>query len=123
MLPSLQRLAICFILITHPLISPQENPCQHPVFLLRDVSFSDLWSVIEFVYKGEVNVRQADLASFLKTAEMLQLRGLTEGDAKVCAEWRYGWYRVTPRLVQRLVQRDAKVRADYRVHSRTGTRY
>ncbi|XP_043221336.1 broad-complex core protein isoforms 1/2/3/4/5-like isoform X2 [Amphibalanus amphitrite] len=60
----------------------KENPCQHPVFMLRDVSYRDLWSAIEFVYKGEVNVRQADLATFLKTAEMLQLRGLTEEDGK-----------------------------------------
>lgn len=32
---------------------------------------------MEFVYKGEVNVVQNQLASFLKTAEMLQVKGLS----------------------------------------------
>ena len=56
---------------------PQENPCQHPVFFLKDTSYPDLAAVVEFVYKGEVNVAQSQLGSFLKTAEMLQVRGLT----------------------------------------------
>ena len=55
----------------------QENPCQHPVFFLKDTSYPDLAAVVEFVYKGEVNVAQSQLGSFLKTAEMLQVRGLT----------------------------------------------
>ncbi|XP_037094885.1 longitudinals lacking protein-like [Pollicipes pollicipes] len=51
----------------------KENPCQHPVFFLKDTSIEDLRAVIEFVYKGEVNVSQGQLASFIKTAEMLQV--------------------------------------------------
>ena len=39
--------------------------------------------MIEFVYNGQVNVTQAQLSSFLKTAEMLQVRGLTGDDEKV----------------------------------------
>ncbi|KAF0293773.1 Broad-complex core protein isoform 6 [Amphibalanus amphitrite] len=58
----------------------KENPCQHPVFFLKDASFVDLVAVVEFVYKGEVNVTQGQLASFLKTAEMLQVRGLAGDD-------------------------------------------
>ena len=42
--------------------------------------FADLAAVVEFVYKGEVNVTQSQLASFLKTAEMLQVRGLAGDD-------------------------------------------
>ena len=61
----------------------QENPCQHPVFFLKDTTYIDLQAVIEFVYNGEVNVTQAQLSSFLKTAEMLQVRGLTGDDDKV----------------------------------------
>ena len=36
--------------------------------------------MVEFVYKGEVNVLQSQLASFLKTAEMLQVKGLSGDD-------------------------------------------
>jgi len=60
----------------------KENPCQHPVFFLKDTTYADLRAVIEFVYKGEVNVTQGQLSSFLKTAEMLQVRGLTGDDDK-----------------------------------------
>ena len=62
---------------------PQENPCQHPVFFLKDTSAEDLRAVIEFVYNGEVNVSQSQLASFIKTAEMLQIRGLSGEEDRV----------------------------------------
>ena len=51
---------------------------QHPVLVLRDVPFIDLYTILEFIYMGEVNISQADLQSFLKTAELLQIKGLTE---------------------------------------------
>lgn len=54
----------------------EENPCQHPVVILKGFCLSDLKSIIEFIYKGEVNISQQSLNSFLKTAEMLQISGL-----------------------------------------------
>lgn len=51
---------------------------QHPILFLRDVPFVDLYTILEFIYMGEVNVAQSDLTSFLKTAEMLQIKGLAE---------------------------------------------
>ena len=59
------------------IFSLQDNPCQHPLFFLKDTSYADIAAVIEFVYKGEVNVLQSQLASFLKTAELLQVKGLS----------------------------------------------
>ena len=50
---------------------------------LKDTSAADLNAVIEFIYKGSVNVAQTQLASFIKTAEMLQIRGLSGEDDKV----------------------------------------
>jgi broad-like protein len=50
--------------------------------ILKDVNFSDLQAILQFMYRGEVNVRQEDLTNFLKTAEVLKIKGLT-GDDKV----------------------------------------
>jgi len=51
---------------------------QHPVLVLRDVPFIDLYTILEFIYMGEVNIAQGDLQSFLRTAELLQIKGLAE---------------------------------------------
>ncbi|XP_037083124.1 protein tramtrack, beta isoform-like [Pollicipes pollicipes] len=60
----------------------KNNPCQHMLLFLKDTSPADLRAIIEFMYKGSVNVAQSQLASFIKTAEMLQIRGLSGDDEK-----------------------------------------
>lgn len=57
----------------------QENPCKHPVIIFRNVKFEDLAAIVDFMYHGEVNVEQEQLTSFLTTAEMLAVQGLTDG--------------------------------------------
>lgn len=52
------------------------NPCKHPVVILKDIRFSDLKALVEFMYRGEVNVSQDELPILLKVAEALQIRGL-----------------------------------------------
>ncbi|KAL4707183.1 hypothetical protein ACJJTC_009947, partial [Scirpophaga incertulas] len=44
---------------------------------LKDVSHSALRDLLQFMYQGEVNVKQEELASFISTAEQLQVKGLT----------------------------------------------
>lgn len=56
----------------------KENPCQHPVIIFKNVKYDDLLAIIEFMYQGEVNVQQESLSSFLNTAEMLAVQGLTD---------------------------------------------
>ncbi|XP_026300347.1 broad-complex core protein isoforms 1/2/3/4/5 isoform X12 [Apis cerana] len=56
----------------------KSTPCKHPVIVLQDVAFSDLHALVEFIYHGEVNVHQRSLSSFLKTAEVLRVSGLTQ---------------------------------------------
>lgn len=34
------------------------TPCQHPVIVLKDVRYEDLKPLVEFMYKGQVNVLQ-----------------------------------------------------------------
>lgn len=50
---------------------------------MRDVEAMHIVSLMEFMYAGEVNVAQAHLSAFLKTAESLKIRGLTD-TASVC---------------------------------------
>lgn len=38
--------------------------------------------MVEFIYHGEVNVHQRSLSSFLKTAEVLRVSGLTQQQAE-----------------------------------------
>lgn len=49
--------------------------------MLQDVVFDDLHALVEFIYHGEVNVHQRNLTSFLKTAEVLKVSGLTQQNA------------------------------------------
>ena len=51
---------------------------QHPVIVLKDVPLEDLQGIVEFIYHGEVSVDKECLTSFLKTAQMLRVKGLTE---------------------------------------------
>jgi len=56
----------------------RRNPHQHPLLYLKGVKYSDLQSVLNFMYHGEVNVAQEELNSFLAVAEELSVKGLTQ---------------------------------------------
>lgn len=58
------------------------NKHPNPYIYLRGVTYSDLVSILDFIYNGEVNVAQEDLNSFLAVAEELQIKGLTNRDNK-----------------------------------------
>jgi len=59
----------------------KKNPTQNPVILLWDVSPRDLSAILDFMYNGEVNVKQEHLNSFLAVAEKLRVRGLCQSDS------------------------------------------
>jgi len=53
-----------------------------PVIIMKDVDFDNLKCLVEYMYKGEANVPQHMLPSFIQTAESLQIRGLCDGASK-----------------------------------------
>ncbi|XP_059479333.1 protein bric-a-brac 1-like isoform X3 [Neocloeon triangulifer] len=59
----------------------KENPCQHPIVILKDVHNAELDALLSFMYQGEVYISQDRLSSFLRTAEILQVRGLAGATA------------------------------------------
>ncbi|XP_015517421.1 longitudinals lacking protein, isoforms H/M/V isoform X1 [Neodiprion pinetum] len=66
------------------------NPCQHPIVILKDVKFSDLKIMVDFMYYGEVNVSQDQLPSIIKTAESLKIKGLAEMHTASVTKWPSG---------------------------------
>ncbi|XP_033223300.1 protein bric-a-brac 1-like isoform X2 [Belonocnema kinseyi] len=66
----------CFLFST----SYAGNSCKHPIVILKDVNYRDLAAMLHFMYQGEVNIKQEDIASFLKVAEVLQIKGLTKNN-------------------------------------------
>jgi len=70
-------LSACSVTFRHLL---KKNPAQHPVIVLWDVLPRDLAAILDFMYHGEVNVKQDHLNSFLAVAERLRVRGLCQND-------------------------------------------
>ncbi|KAL5245049.1 hypothetical protein ACI65C_012459 [Semiaphis heraclei] len=54
----------------------KDNPCRHPVVILKDINQDDVQALLNFVYQGTVYISEKKLESFLRTAELLQIRGL-----------------------------------------------
>jgi len=59
----------------------RRNPHQHPLLYLKGVKYTELLSVLNFMYMGEVNVAQDELNSFLSVAEDLKVKGLTQSNS------------------------------------------
>nr|CAD7568244.1 unnamed protein product [Timema californicum] len=55
-----------------------DNPCQHPIVILKDIKWPELKAAVEFMYKGEINVSQEQIGPLLKVAESLKIRGLAD---------------------------------------------
>ncbi|KAK9502395.1 hypothetical protein O3M35_011178 [Rhynocoris fuscipes] len=76
------------ILKAHKVVLSACSPCfekmlcvaedKNPIIFLKDVKFLELKAMLDYMYRGEVNISQDQLDSFLKTAEALQIKGLTD---------------------------------------------
>ena len=56
------------------------TPCKNPVVVLKDIQCKDLEFLLDYMYIGEVNVRQNELSSLIKAAECLKVKGLAVRD-------------------------------------------
>ena len=52
------------------------NPHQHPLLYLKGISYSDLQSVVRFLYFGEAEIAQDNLETFLEAAKEFEIEGL-----------------------------------------------
>ena len=64
------------IFFQQTLLSQQYD--KHPIFILKDVKFQELRAMMDYMYRGEVNISQDQLAALLKAAESLQIKGLSD---------------------------------------------
>nr|CAI5836457.1 unnamed protein product [Callosobruchus analis] len=60
------------------------HPDKHPIVILKDVPYTDMKSLLDFMYRGEVSVDQDRLTAFLRVAESLRIKGLTEVNEEKC---------------------------------------
>ena len=61
----------------------EQNLMEKPVIFMRGVKSDQLTLIVDFLYKGEINIEQDNLNEFLALAEDLQLKGLTQTGEKV----------------------------------------
>ena len=57
------------------------HPSKHPVIVFTDVSSEILKFLLRFMYHGAVDVPKHNLKDFLSTAQLLEIQGLSDGDA------------------------------------------
>ncbi|GAB0100380.1 hypothetical protein DMENIID0001_164130 [Sergentomyia squamirostris] len=62
----------------------EENPAQHPIIILpRDVKFWMIQTLVEFMYKGEVTVSEADFQELLNCAQILQIHSFSRAESQI----------------------------------------
>lgn len=53
------------------------------MIILKDVKYAEIAALMKFMYQGEINIKQKDLSTFLKVAQMLQIKGLENGEGQI----------------------------------------
>lgn len=55
-----------------------ENPCKHPIVIMKDVKYTELKAILDYMYSGEVHVAENKISALIKTAKTLRVKGLGE---------------------------------------------
>lgn len=53
----------------------RETPCKHPVLILKGVSVREMQALLRFMYRGQVDVPEADLNTLVATACEFKVKG------------------------------------------------
>ncbi|KAK3913464.1 Protein bric-a-brac 2 [Frankliniella fusca] len=57
----------------------KDNPCKHPVLIFREIKHHEMSTLLEYMYRGEVDVLDSELQPLIQVATDLQIRGLAYG--------------------------------------------
>ena len=55
-----------------------KNSHQNPLIYLKGIKFSDLKSIVRFIYLGETEINRDEVESFMRTGNDLQINGLLD---------------------------------------------
>ncbi|XP_022201850.2 protein bric-a-brac 2 [Nilaparvata lugens] len=56
----------------------RDNPCKHPVVILKGIQLQEMQTLLEYMYIGSVDVQEDDLEILLNVASELQVKGLVQ---------------------------------------------
>lgn len=56
------------------------NPFHYPVIIIKDMRIKDLKLIVDFMYRGQLTITQERLTTLVKSAENLQINGLSNVD-------------------------------------------
>lgn len=65
---------------------PSATSCQNTAIILSDICFSDLKTIIDFIYEGDVSIELSRVPSLLKSAQSLQVKSLCAKLSSIAAD-------------------------------------
>lgn len=61
-----------------------DNPSPHPIVILKDVTYADLRTMVDFMYCGEVNVTEEQLPKVSWPTEQVAINNLSRNNYDKC---------------------------------------
>lgn len=60
----------------------QENPCEHPVVILKEISCHEMQILLQLMYRGSTDVLEEDISDIIQTANELKVKGFVQAAVK-----------------------------------------
>ena len=64
----------------------KQNPHDNPLIYLKGISFEHLKNCVQFIYTGEVDIRETEIVNFLEVATDLKIKQLQETKVNISEE-------------------------------------